>query len=183
MVCWELPVFNKALNIIFLPSTGKPCFFENPVFATPKFFECALTRKKNRGHYCLQPIRHGLNWWLWCGHEALSTFPFCCARPHSPFKTLTNLVRVFTAFGNSCACRRDLGGAYGCPRNFGWGLRMPAKPAGAYGWTARASDCGMETLMHFDGFCRFCGFRQILAGFCGTPNFSGGSVRMPAQLL
>ena len=33
------------------------------------------------GHYSMQPTRHGLNWWFWCGHEASSTLPFCCAQP------------------------------------------------------------------------------------------------------
>ena len=42
---------------------------------------------------------------------------------------------------------------YGCPQNFGWRLPMPAKPAGATGWTERASDCGMETLTDFDRCC------------------------------
>ena len=38
-----------------------------------------------------------------------------------------------------------------------------------------------------DGFRRIFvdsdGVQRILAGFCGTPHFSGGCVQMPAQLL
>ena len=140
--------------------------------------------KESLGHYCVQPIRHGLNWWFWCGHEALSTLPFCCTRPHSPFKTLTSLLGVLTAFGISCAFWRDLGGTCGCPRNFGWHLRMSAKSAGACEICERALRLRNGDL---DGFRRIFvdsdGVRRILAGFCGTPRFSGGCVRMLAQLL
>ena len=130
----------------------------------------------------MQPIRHGLNWWFWCGHEALSTLPFCCTRPHSPFKTLTSLLGVLTAFGISCAFWRDLGGTadvhgtlggiYGCLRN----LRGPARSAN------EPSGCGMETLTDFDGFLWIptesggswrdfaepLGFRWVCADACPT---------------
>ena len=67
-----------------------------------------------------------------------------------------------------------LGGIYGCLRN----LRGPAKSAN------EPSGCGMETLTDFDGFLWIpTGVRRILAGFCGAPRFSGGCVRMLAQLL
>ena len=140
--------------------------------------------KESLGHYCVQPIRHGLNWWFWCGHEAFSTLPFCCTRPHSTFKTLTSFLGVLTAFGISCAFWRDLGGTFGCPRNFGWHPRMSAKSAGVCEICERALRLRNGVL---DGFRRIFvdsdGVRRILAGFCGAPRFSGGCVRMLAQFL
>ena len=119
----------------------------------------------------MQPIRQGLNCWFWCGHEALSTLPFFCSRPHSPLKTFTSLLGVLTAFGNSCAFRRDLGGACGCPRTFGWRLRMSAKSAGPMDGPNEPSGCGMETfLTDFDGFL-------------WIPTESGGSWRDFAEPL
>ena len=142
--------------------------------------------KETLGHYSLQPIKHGRSWWFWCGHEALSTLLFGVLDPTHPSKPSQTLVGVLITFGSSCAFRRDLGGACGCPRNFGWRLRMSAKSAGAYAlWMEKTSLRPWNG--DIDGFRRIFvdsdGVRLILAGFCGTPRFSGGCVQMPAQLL
>ena len=77
---------------------------------------------------------------------------------------------MLTAFGNSCTFRQDLGGACGCPRNFGWRLRISAKSAGPTDGLNKPSGCGMETLKDFDGFC---GFRR-------SPADLGGILRNPS---
>ena len=143
-----------------------------------------LQPERNPWTLLLQPIKDRLNWWFWCGHEALSTLPFWCTRTHSPFKSLTNPRR----------CAHYLWQLTRVPAGFGWRLRMSTEV-----WVASTDVCDIcegvwikKTSLRLwngdlDGFRRIFvdsdGVRRILAGFCGTPRFSGGCVQMPAQLL
>ena len=83
--------------------------------------------KETLGHYSLQPIKHGLNWWFWCAMRPYPLSLFGVLDPTHPSKPSQTLVGVLITFGNSCAFRRDLvapadvrgtlGGVYGCLRN------------------------------------------------------------------